>query len=225
MLWQNYYVLMNQTILGKIKNFYSAYEQKIVSAGQIIIYAGEEPKGVILLEKGEIRQYDIAQNGAEIVVNTFKPHAFFPMSWAINKTPNQYFFESVGRSIIRIAPAKETVKFVKDNPDVCFDLLARVFSGADGVLRRSSHLMGGNAKTRLLFELVLLCRRFGEEKADGSYVIAVHEDELAKMVGLSRETVSRTIKEINGIGLIKISRKNIIIKDLNKLESLLGDDL
>lgn len=216
---------MNQAITEKINGFFSSYEQKTISPGQIIIYAGEEPKGVFLLEKGEVRQYDIAENGSEIVVNTFKPLAFFPMGWAINKTPNQYFFESVGRSVVRIAPAKEAVKFIKDNPDVSFDLLARVFSGTDGILRRSSHLMGGNAKTRLLFELVLLCRRFGERQPDGSYIVALHEDELAKMVGLSRETVSRTLKEINKSELLQISRKNIIIRDSAKLESLLGDNL
>ncbi len=212
---------MSQLVAKKVSDFFSSFEAKKYAPRQIIIYAGEEPKGVFFIEKGEVRQYDIADNGAEVVINTFKPKTFLPMSWAINKTPNVYFFETVNDTVLRLAPADEVVNFVKTNPDVCFDLLSRVFLGADGILKRLSYSMVGSAKTRLINELNIACQRFGEKQADGSYLLNFHEEQLATRVGLSRETVNRTLKELKSRGILSVSHKSIVVRDLDGLNQML----
>jgi len=209
----------------KIEVFFKAYSLKHLGKGYLLIYAGYEPPGVFYIQSGRVRQYDVADNGEEVVVNVFKPPAFFPMSWAINKTPNQYFFEADTAVTVRQAPANEVVEFIKANPEVMLDLLARVYSGTDGLLRRTAHLMGSNARTRLLFELITQCRRFGERQDNGSYLVGINESELAKRAGLSRETVSREISELKKMHLINVGRQAITLHDLGKLEAKLGSSL
>src|SRR5690606_4775066 len=152
-----------------------AYSIKYAAKGSVIVHAGDDPKGVMYLIKGHVQQYDIAGNGEQIIVNIYKPSAFFPMSWAINKTPNQYFFEATSDLEYYLAPAEDAVHFLRNNPDVTFDLLARVYSGTDGLLRRMAHLMGGNARSRLLFELKVQTQRFGKPRGDGSILLNLNE--------------------------------------------------
>lgn len=209
----------------KIEDFFSKYRLQTFNEGEILVHAGNEPAGVYHLISGEVREYDISNTGTEIVVNVFRPPSFFPMSWAINKTPNQFFFEASTKVRLRMAPADETIKFLKDNPDVTFDLLRRVYSGTDGLLRRLAHLMGGSAKTRLLFELLIECRRFGKKQLDGSYLLSLHEEELANRAGMSRETVSRELAKIKGQRLVGVNRTGFHIKSLEKLEEELGAGL
>ncbi len=45
---------------------------------------------------------------------------------------------------------------------------------------------------------------------------------LAQMIGSSRETVSRTLRELADKGLIQVSRKDIAILDRPRLEDLAG---
>ena len=45
---------------------------------------------------------------------------------------------------------------------------------------------------------------------------------LAQMIGSSRETVSRTLRELADQGLIQVSRKDIAILDRSRLEDLAG---
>lgn len=215
---------MSSEVAQKVKKFFESYPHHSFEKGRILVHAGESPPGVIYLISGQVREYDINASGEEIVVNVFKPGAFFPMSWAINKTPNQYFFESATAVSARQAPADEAVKFLRANPDVTFDLLSRVYSGTDGLLRRMAHLMGGDAKTRLLFELLVEGKRFGEKRAKG-ILIAMHEDELARRAGLSRETISRELSKISSLGLVKVSRQGIYIKNMKKLETELGEKI
>ena len=48
--------------------------------------------------------------------------------------------------------------------------------------------------------------------------IFITQEEIAKNIGASREGVSRMLKKLEKENLIMISRKKIIIKDINKLK-------
>lgn len=214
---------MNEEVKTKVKEFFNSYPLLKEKKGKILIHAGDDPKGVIYLVTGEVAEYDIAGNGEQIVVNVFKPPAFFPMSWAINRTANQYFFETTSEIEYRLAPADHAVKFLRQNPDVTFDLLARVYSGTDGLLRRMAHLMGGSARSRLLFELKVQATRFGVKGNNGTVLLKMNEHDLAKRAGLSRETVSRELSNLKDA--VVVNRDGFLISDVSAFEKELGKEL
>lgn len=213
---------MDPAVAGKIKEFFAKYKLQTFDKGRIFIYAGDDPQGVYYLERGQVREYGIATSGEELVINVFKPKAFFPMSWALNKTPNKFFFEAAEAVDVRMAPPADAVEFLKSNPDVTFDLLGRVFRGTDGLLRRMYFLMGGNAYHRTVLELVIACKRFGKQRPDGSYMLNIKENELAKRGGLTRETFNREIHKLKTARLIEIPASGgIVVKDFVALEQKL----
>lgn len=216
---------MPASVALKVEQFFGKYPLKHYDKGQIILLPDQEPDHILYIVSGHVREYDISFRGDEVVVNVFKSPAFFPMSWAVARTPNRYFFEAATKVSVRQAPPDDALKFIKDNPDVMFDLLARLYSGVDGMRRRMAHLMGGSARSRLLFELIIEGRRFGKKSKDDSRLINVNESEIGKRAGLSRETVSREIKELKNAGLIGVSRQGIVLADLDELEKKLGSDL
>lgn len=216
---------MDTQLSKKIEKFFAKYRLRHYDKNQILIYAGDDPPGVFHLISGQVRQYDITNHGKEVVVNAFKPPAFFPMAWAINRTPNRYFFETSGFTELRMAPAEDVVAFLKANNDVTYNLLSRLYSGTDGMQRRMAHLMGGGAHSRILFELLVECKRFGKKQNDGSYVLVMHEDELARRSGLSRETVNRELGKLKARKLLEVDHRQLIVKDLGSLEQELGSGL
>jgi CRP/FNR family transcriptional regulator, cyclic AMP receptor protein len=212
---------MDESVITKIEAFFSKYTLRSLKAGEILAQAGEELPGIFYLENGRVRQYDISEHGTELVLNTFKDHAFFPVAWALRKGPNLYFYEAVTPVTFRCAPADQVIAFLKENPDVLLDLLARVYRGTDGVLRRMAYMIGGGAHRRALYELYVASQRFGRQTEDG-ITIAMHEGELARSAGLSRETLSRELQMLKKTGVLHISRKDIVIHDLKALERELG---
>jgi len=213
------------SITQRTTNFFTQYPRRTFDKRQLLIRAESEIEHVFFIIEGRVSQYDITPSGNEVAVNVFKPGAFFPMSSAINNTPNHYFFEASVKTVVHAVPTADAVQFLKDNPDILFDLLARVYRGVDGILRRMAHLMGGDAKTRLSFELLNAAYRFGEQRKDGSVLVGLREGDLAKHSGLARETISRLIQSLKTAGLVEIDPRGIILKDTRKLESQLGDDL
>lgn len=215
---------MNEDVYKKVDGHFSKYPKRIYPKGQIIIFAEENPEHIFYIVKGKVRKYSIAYNGDEVVVNVFKPPAFFPMSWALNKTKNNFFYKTEGATELHVVPAVDAYNFLIDNPDVTLDLLSRVYVGTEGVLGRMVHLMSGTAKSRLLYELVIECRRYSKDK-DKDVSLSVNELDLAARSGLSRETVSREMKKLKDAGLIRLERKTLIVPNVAALEKAVGEEL
>lgn len=207
----------------KIEEFFGMYRTHTYQKSEVLVEAGENPQGVFYLKKGTVRQYALSLEGMEFVVNIFKEGAFFPMSWAINSTANDYYFQAVTDCEVEIAPKDAAVKFVQDDPDVLFDLLSRVYRGTDGLLAKMTQLMSGQANLKLLEELIIHAKRFGKEDSRGVQ-LELTEKELAAHTGLSRETISRELKDLREKGLIETERNSIVIKRLFDLEKELQDN-
>lgn len=211
---------MEPEIAKKVKQFFSRYPPKEYKKGEIIIAKDQYLEGIFFLEKGMVRQYDLSRNGQEMTLNIYKPGSFFPMMESLSNKPNQYYFEAINITSIKLAPKERVLKFIKNEPEVMHDLLTRLYSGIEGVLFKMAQLMSGNAYTRLISILIISATRFGKEAADGIRILSTEKD-LATQAGISRETVSRQLHKLKKEGLIDIKRSTIIIPDLNKLEQKL----
>lgn len=213
---------VNKKIADKIDTFFAQYPQRAFDKGQLIIYSGSDPTGIFYLEKGRVRQYDVTINGDETVISVMKPPAFFPMMWALNKSPNSYFYEAYTPVVARIAPPHDVAQYLKENADVTYELLRTVYLGTITTQRRIVYLLGNSVRDRILYELLIECRRFGKEQPDGSFILDISESELARRTGLSRETISR---QLSNDEIVHISRKNITIKNVKNLEDEISGEI
>ncbi len=213
---------MQPNVGNKIHDYFSKYPQRQYPKGQILLFADESPEHVFYLVEGRVRKYDVSYRGDEVIINVFQPPAYFPMSWAINKTPNRFFYKTETAVVLHVVPAKDAVRLLEQNPDVALDMLSRLYKGLEGVYGRLVHLMSGTAKSRLLYELIIECQRFGERQPDGSYVLSSSEVDLAARSGLSRETISREMKNMKKVGWVQMGKHVISIKDVRLLEQALG---
>src|SRR6266496_6592268 len=170
---------MNSAVAHKVKQHFTGYPRRTYPKGQILVFADESPEYIFYITQGKVYEYDITYRGDEVIINIFKPGAFFPMSWAINRSPNQYFYKTGADAELHIIPVDDALDFLKANPDVTLDLLSRIYRGMDGLLGRMVHLMAGTAKSRLLYELIVECRRFGKPGDGKRYVLDINEGDLA----------------------------------------------
>ena len=216
---------MPEDIAAKIDAALSRYPKRSYPKGQILVFADETPEHIFYITEGRVRQYDISYRGDEIVLNTFKPPAFFAVPWCLGGLPNKYFFKTETDVEAHVVPLADARTFLQDNPDVVLDLLTRVYRGMEGILGRLTHLMSGTARSRLVYELLVDCRRFGHAAPDGAITLESNETDLAAQSGLSRETVSREIAKLKEYGWLRIDGKTIIVTDVASLEHALGQEI
>jgi len=209
----------------KVSAIFSKYPKRSYPKGQILVFADENPEHIYYITKGKVRKYDVSYRGDEVIVNIFKPPAFFPMSWAINRSANHFFYKTEMETEVHVVPIDDALVFLKSNPDVMLDLLSRIYKGMDGLLGRVVHLMSGSARSRLIYELIIECRRFGTLNKDGSYSLNITEVDLAARSGLSRETVSREMQNLKKRKWITMLSKEVRVNAISVLEKALGSEV
>lgn len=212
--------MTNPDVTNKLTEFFAGTDERMYGKDDIITFANQDPEGVLFLVEGLVEQYDVTPEGNKITVNIFKPPAFFPMAWAINKTPNLYFYAALSNVKVKRAHPDKVAKFLQENPDVMFDLLSRVYKGTDGLLRRLVLAASGIASSRLIYELLLEAYRFGEPVDEETKKIKIRQSSLAARSGLARETVSRELHKMEREGLLELAKPGMILY-INKLESKL----
>jgi CRP-like cAMP-binding protein len=212
---------MTPEIQHKVLSFFDKYPTTTYSKGDIIIFAEQEPRGVLLLIDGIVEKFDIDTNGSKIVVNLYRPLSFFPMSWAINRTTNKFFYSAASEVTVRMGDPAEVVVFLKENPDVMLDLLSRVYKGTDGLLKRFSLAASGATINRLLLELLIEGYRFGLKLGDEKVQIKISQSTLSSRTGLARETISRELRALQAGNLINRTKDGIVI-DAKQFESRLN---
>lgn len=201
------------------RDFYSKFKSRHYNKGETLIRADDNPQGIFCLTKGYVRQYTISKVGSELTLHILKPTSYFPMVWAINGTPNIYYFEALTPVEAGRAPREEVVEFIKNKPELIFKLMSELLEEYGETLTRIEHLVFSDAYRRVLSVFIYLAKHFGED-IDGKRVVKYwfrHQD-IATLVGVARETASNEINKLENKGFIKYVNHKLVFADLNILE-------
>jgi CRP-like cAMP-binding protein len=112
----------------------------------------------------------------------------------------------------------QVIGWVKDHPQVSLQLLGRLaqrLRKANDVL---SDLVFADVPGRVAKAIIELGERFGTKKDDGLHVNhELTQEELAQLVGASRETVNKALADFASRGWVKLEPRAVIILDYERL--------
>ena len=213
---------METGVKTKIETFFRQYSTQSYKKGQVLLLSNETPTHAYYLVEGRVKQYEITYKGDEIIVNIFKPGSYFMVMSVLTDLPNLYYFSAETDVTLLCAPVDEVAEFINKNPEVLKDLLGRLYVVLENLLRRMTHLMSGNARGRVIYEILLDIRSSGKNRQTKR--LSITEAELAARAGLSRETVSREVSFLKKKGLL-VPTSRIAVVDISQLERALEDSL
>ena len=210
---------MNTDKTKEFETFYKQFSIRHYKKGEMLIRADDNPQGIFCLTKGYVRQYTISRTGFELTLHILRPISYFPMIWAVNGTPNVYYFEALTEVEVGRAPREQVVNFIKDKPTIIFELLSELIEDYAESLKRIEHLVFSDAYRRVISVLMYIAKHFGKES--GNTIIISHhftQQDIATLVGIARETASCEMVKLEKKGLIKMIEHTIKIVNINKLE-------
>lgn len=207
--------------LEQLSRFFLRFRPVHYKKGEMVLRPEEDLSGVFYLSLGYVRSYSVSEEGKEFTLNIFKPGSYFPASWFLAGVKNLYFFEAMTDVEIRKAPVDKTLSFIKENPDILFDLTKRVLIGMSGLLIRMEHLLSKKASSKVASALYLCARRFGKMDTGGLVIdLPLTHQDIADLAALTRETTSLEMKKLERKGLITKKKHLLVIKDMKKLKDV-----
>lgn len=214
---------MNTDKIKEFEAFYNKFQIRNYKKGEMLIRADDDPQGIFYLKKGYVRQYTISKSGFELTLHILRPISYFPMVWAVNGTPNVYYFEALTPVEVGRAPRDEVVDFIKDKPTILFELMSELIEDYAESLTRIEHLVFSDAYRRVISVLLYIAKHFGEKSEKG--IIVRHrftQQDIATLVGVARETASNELGKLEKKGLVKYIDHSMLFESIRKLNSELS---
>lgn len=197
------------------------------TSGGTIIYQGEAPRSACVLVKGVVRVYSISAQGDEQIVTFHVPGEFFPSSWIFSKAPSAlFFYEAITDAEVAFIPRAELIEYLQSTPERQQALLDYFTTSYTASLIRVNALEQPKARDKLIYTMYFLCQRYAkdvENKKRVTIPIALTHQNLASLVGLTRETTAMEMSKLKKQGIISYKQQHYTIY-LQKLFDLIGED-
>jgi CRP/FNR family cyclic AMP-dependent transcriptional regulator len=181
-------------------------------ARRILITEGDTSTDLYVVIEGKARAVGIDIDGRLIVHNVFGPGDYFGEMSFIDGEPRCATVETLQRTRLLIIPRNRFRKVLFANPDITFNLMKGLTEKLRDATRRIEELVFMDAYSRLSRLLLRLA-----PPGDGRRTVPdlLTQQDIAEMIGTSREMVSRVLTALVSGGYITRRNKRITIqKDL-----------
>ncbi len=197
-----------------LDNLIQATSRRTYPKDTTLVEENESGETLYMILSGRCKVTNIGPDGKEVILSVLGQSEFFGEMSLLDEEPRSANVVTMEKTEMMLLRRKEFRSLLESNSEILSRLLA-VLSGrlrhANAQIRSLALLDVLGRIARLLLETA---QKEGRKLLDGSIVFRrpTHQ-EIASMVGTSRETVSRMIGDLSRDGYIKISGKDIIIKE------------
>lgn len=206
-----------------IKQLIQYSKKRHYPKGQIILYEGEVPSDLYIIKAGVVKVYDIDAQGNEKIVHLLKTPAMFPMVFFVGEDDRTHFFyTTVTDAEIYIVPKDIVDREMKQSAELAVRLMHTISLEIHEMLVRLSSLERTTTYDKLIAALKFLSVHHAEERRSGwrRVLFPVSHQVLADMIGVTRESTTMVMKELQDKKVIRNPRLTILEVNFKKLIEL-----
>lgn len=208
-------IISNARIFGSltgkdIKTLAKMGKKKRWSKGGQIINQGDEGNALYLIISGKVRVVLYGEEGKEIVLSIMKEGDVFGEMAIFDGEPRSASIEAIEDAECFIIQGDDLLRYIKIHPSIALNFLAHLSKR----LREADRKIGGLALLdvcgRIAHTLLSVANVGSDMKGVVSIERLTHEN-IAAMIGSSREVVSRALKKMSVEGYIKIEKNRFVL--------------
>ncbi len=196
---------------------------KNFSKDQTIFTPYETKEKVYLVKKGEVEIYQLSIDGKKVIINLISKGGFFGNALLSSQTNDKIkdFAEAIKDSSLCIIPKSDFLKILEEMPEVAMNVIKDLSNKLNEADSRIRDLAIGNVSVRLLNELLRLAQKQGQETKNNIIINERHtHEELAEIVGASRETVTKILGKLKQKKIIEIDDQRRFVINKEKIEKI-----
>jgi CRP/FNR family transcriptional regulator len=186
--------------------------------GERLFAEGDEGDRLFVVLDGKIKLTRAAPDGRENLLSVVGPGEMFGELSLFDPRPRTASATAITDAHLAALAHDKLLIWLTGRPEVALHLLRALAQR----LRRANDVMADLVFTdvpgRVAKQLLDLADRFGEQQPDGLHVNHdLTQEELAQLVGASRETVNKALADFVTRGWIHLSARSVVLIDTDRL--------
>lgn len=200
-----------------VQAFVAQAHKKSYPPKHTLIHAGDDPQSLFYILEGSVSILLEDEDGREIVLAYLNPGDFFgemclfpeqQTRTAIVRTRSPTLVAEIGYQAFR--------SFVRQYPEIMFEVAGQLSARLRDTSRRLGDLAFLDVAGRLAHALLDLSKKPDALPNPRGVLVKVSRQELARIVGCSREMAGRVLKKLEEDGMVASQGRSILVLGIKK---------
>jgi CRP-like cAMP-binding protein len=189
-----------------------------LNKGQVLFKEGQDGDRLFVVVHGKIKLGTTSADGRENLLSILGPGEMFGELSLFDPEPRTSTATAVTDAKLVSLAHEAVIGLVTTNPQTSLELLRRLAQR----LRKSNEILAdlvfADVPGRVAKAIMDLGERFGVQKEDGLHVNHdLTQEELAQLVGASRETVNKALADFAARGWVKLEPRAVLVTDVERI--------
>lgn len=183
--------------------------------GHLLYHPTETGQALFILKEGRVRIFKLSPEGKELTLANIGPGSVFGEMALLGKSMHQSFAQVTENAIICKIRYEDLEQLLAKKPQISLRLL-KLIGERNQTLENRLYFTSLNDVPHQVANLLL---ELMEENGKPDKLLTYSHEELAKMIGTSRESVTLALGNFKDSGWIETSNRQIKINDTDSLRN------
>ncbi|NUR59104.1 MAG: Crp/Fnr family transcriptional regulator [Catenulispora sp.] len=189
-----------------------------LARGELLFHEGDPGDSLYVVLRGKIKLGRTSGDGRENLVAVLGPGEMFGELSLFDPGPRSAGATALVDSTLLGLSSDELTPWLASRPDVARALLRAIARRLRRTNDSMSDLVFSDVPGRVAKALLDLSARFGTPAEDGIHVAHdMTQEELAQLVGASRETVNKALADFAGRGWLRLEARAVVLTNVERL--------
>jgi len=207
---------------GALRAFENIKYAAAYPRGAVLFVEGQRPRGIFVLCKGAVKFSINSPSGRTMIVELAELGEVLGLSATISGKPYEVTAEAIGPCQVSFVKRDDFLRFLRDHVQACFKVaeqLSEKYHDACNEVRSLGLLH--SAHERLANLLLEWSSKKGEPaQPEPRLKLQLTHEEIANMIGTSRETVTRLLAEMKKRQIVESRGPTLVIRNTAALRKM-----
>jgi CRP/FNR family transcriptional regulator, cyclic AMP receptor protein len=191
--------------------------------GAILFVEGQSPRGIYIICSGRVKLSTTSRDGKTLILRIADPGEVLGLHGCVSGKPYELTAETLQPCQLDFIKRDDFLKFLQNHGDACLNAAQHLSQNCQSAYEMIRSLGLSHSVSEKLARLLLEWSSDGEKTKDGIRIkVALTHEEMAQLIGTSRETVTRVLGEFREKNLAQLHGSTLLIKNKAALEQLVG---
>ena len=193
----------------EMAKFAELLRDKSYPKGSVILFEDDPGDALFIVRAGRVKVVLVAEDGREVILGILGPAEHFGELSLIDDQPRSAHVIAMEESTLLVLRRDDFRRRVEQNPSVAWSLLGELSRR----LRRADNTIGSLVLLDVPGRIARLLLDAADEGGSDLIEKPLTHQTIAHLIGASRETVSRAMREFQDSGWVTSERRRIRITD------------
>ena len=194
--------------------------------GAVLFVEGQAPRGIFVLCKGRVKLSICGTDGKTLIVKIAEPGEVLGLGGTVSGKPYELTAETIDPCQVNFVKREDFLRFLREHAEACFKVAQQLSEKYNNACHEVRSLGLSHSAGEKLAKLLL---EWSSKNAEGAkqeprLKLALTHEEIAQMIGTSRETVTRLFADLRKRQIVHTKGSTVVIRNKAALKQIASNN-